>query len=190
MERDKGNLSLVYSPVSLFIPCLFTSNSFDFFVNPNSRFSLSIPFSLSHSLLYISTHICFYRLSIHLYFFTPLCLSRCMPISFYLVVNSNPRLYFLNPFSIYYCTSITFYLFVNPNSRLYLSMFFSLFPYIPHIFPSITFYVFLFLCQSTITSIYINPLLLSLSILRISDYISIFISLNLSSAYVTLSLAY
>ena len=34
-----------------------------------------------------------------------------------------------------------FYLFPNPNSRLYLSMFFSLFKYIPHLFISITLYL-------------------------------------------------
>ena len=112
---SKRQGSLVYSHVSLFISCLFTSISFYLYVNPNSRLSLSIPIFLPVSILRISTYIFFYLFSIHLYFIIPLWQSRLMPISFYL--------------------------FANPNSRLYLSMFFSLFQYIPHIFTSITFYL-------------------------------------------------
>ena len=92
-------LSLVYSPLSLFIACIFSSISFYLFVNPNSRPSLSIPLSLSLSILLISTYISFYHLSIHLCFFIPLSQSRFMPISFYPFVNSNSRLYLSNPFS-------------------------------------------------------------------------------------------
>ena len=58
IERDKEDLSLVYSPVSLFIPCLFTSIFFNLFVNSNSQLYLSYPFSLSHSILCIFTYIC------------------------------------------------------------------------------------------------------------------------------------
>ena len=128
--------------------------SFYLFVNPNSRQSLSIPFSLFMSILPISSYISFYPLPIHLYFFIPLCQSRLMPISFYLFVNPNSRLSLTIPFSLFLsilpissyncfyllpihlyffiplCQSklmpISFYLFVNPNSRLSLSIPFSL----------------------------------------------------------------
>ena len=60
----------------LFIPlCQFRLMpiSFYLFVNPNSRLYLSNPFSLSQSILCISTYICFYLLSAYLYFFISLC---------------------------------------------------------------------------------------------------------------------
>ena len=69
-------------------------------IYPNSRLYFSNPYSLSHSILCISTYICFYLLSIHFGLFIPLCLSRLMPISFYLFFNLNSRLYFSNPFSL------------------------------------------------------------------------------------------
>ena len=60
--------------------------SFSLIVNPNSRLYLSNPFSLSHSILCISTYICFYPFSIHLYLFISLLQSKLMHIS------SNPIL--------------------------------------------------------------------------------------------------
>ena len=72
-------LSLVYSPVSLFISCLFTSISLYLFVNPNSRLYLSTPFSLSQPnshlptcikfISFLSTTISFYLLFIQLYIY-------------------------------------------------------------------------------------------------------------------------
>ena len=59
--------------------------SFYVLLNPNSRLTLTNPFSSSHSILYISTFICFYLLSIHLYFFIFHCQSRLMPIFFNLI---------------------------------------------------------------------------------------------------------
>ena len=86
--------------------------SFYLFANPNSRLYLSNPFSLSQSVRCISTYVCIYLLSIHLFFFIPLCQSRLIPISF------NP-IFFLSliliypPVSIFISflsTTITFYL--------------------------------------------------------------------------------
>ena len=57
------------------IPCLFTSISFYLFARPNSRLYLSNPFSLSHSILCISTYICYYLFSIRLYFFISLSIQ-------------------------------------------------------------------------------------------------------------------
>ena len=187
--------------------------SFYLFINLNSQLYLSNPFSLSQSILCISTCICFYLLSIYLYFFISLCQSRLMPISFYLFVNSNSRLYFSNPFSIsqsILCIStyiyfyllliylyffiplyqsilmpISFYLFVNPNSRLYLSMFFSLFQYIPHLFTSISFYLFInpnprFSLSILFLYLYLffvyQPIFVSISCLTTSIFLNLFIN--------------
>ena len=76
------SLILIYPPASIFISFLSITISFYLFVNPNSLLSLSILFSLSLSILRISTYICFYLLSIHFYFFISLCQCRLMPITF------------------------------------------------------------------------------------------------------------
>ena len=56
--------------------------SFYLFINPDWCLYLLNLFSLSQSILCISTYIFFYLLSIHLYFFIPLCQFGLMPISF------------------------------------------------------------------------------------------------------------
>ena len=66
IERDRENVSLAHSPISLSIPCLLTSNSFYLFFKPNSRLFLSIPFYLYQSIFFISTYTCFYPLATHL----------------------------------------------------------------------------------------------------------------------------
>ena len=66
-------LSFVYPFVSVPIPSLFTAISLYFFVNPNPRLPLLIPFYLSQSILCVSIYIYFYLLSIHLYLFISLC---------------------------------------------------------------------------------------------------------------------
>ena len=96
------SLSLYNSLVSLFIPFLFTFISFYLFVNLNLRLCLSNPFSLSQSILLISTCICFYLLPIHLYLFIYLCQSRRAPISF------NPIYFILD-----YPSPIHLYLFIS-----------------------------------------------------------------------------
>ena len=65
-------LSLIHPPLFLYAS-LSIRIAFYPFVIPNSRLSLSIPFPLSLSILYISTYICFYLLSMQLYFFIHLC---------------------------------------------------------------------------------------------------------------------
>ena len=71
-------------------------------------------------------------------FYPPLSLSiSCL--SKFTYISFNPLLLisvYLSHIDLY-----LFYLFENPNSRLYLSMFLSLFQYIPHLFTSITFYL-------------------------------------------------
>ena len=74
--------------------------SFNLFFNLKSRVFLSIPFSLSHSILYISAYICFYLLSIHPYFFISLCEFRLMPVSFRLLFNLTSRVFLSIPFSL------------------------------------------------------------------------------------------
>ena len=158
------SIFFVYLPIFVSISRLSTSISIYHFVNPplffytsvNPDWCLSFFISLLiqiHGYIFqtrflylslifcISTYICFYLLSIHPYFFIPLCQSILMPISFYL--------------------------FVNPNSRLYLSMFFSLFQYTPHLFTSISFYLFINPNPRFSLSILFS---LSLSILRLSTY--------------------
>ena len=144
-NKEKEIVSLlfvffVYPPIFVSIYCLSTSISlylffqsrlipisFYLFVNPNSRLYLSNSFSLSQSILRISTYICFYHLSIHLYFFIPLCQSRLMPISI------NPiwflSLIFIYPsvfiFISFLSTTITFYLLFI---QIYMYLFQSLSP--------------------------------------------------------------
>ena len=74
--------------------------SFNLFVNQDSRLYLSNPFSLSQPNPHLSTYICSYFLSIHLYFLIPLYHTGLMPISLYLFVNPDSRLYLSNPFSL------------------------------------------------------------------------------------------
>ena len=106
--------------------------SFYLFVNLNLRLYFSNPFSLSHSILCISTYICFYLFFIHSHFFIPPCQSKLTPISFYLFVNPNLRLYSSIPFSLshsilcistyiwFYLLSIHLYFFLPLSIHLYL----------------------------------------------------------------------
>ena len=113
----------------LLYQCRLMSISFYLFVNPNSRLYLSNLFSLSHSILCISTYICFYLMSIHLYFFIPPCQSRLKPISLYIFVNLNSRLYLSTPFSLsqpnlHLSTCIYIYLF-SIHHYFFLSLIYS-----------------------------------------------------------------
>ena len=174
-------LIFVYTPIFVSVSCLFTSISLYLIVNPDWRLYLLNPFSLSLSILRISTYTCFYVLPIHLYFILSLFQSRLTLISFYLSVNPNSEVYLSIPFSwslsnlriytyICFClfsihpyffislyqskfTAISFYLFVNPNSCVYFSIQFSL--SLIFVYPS----PFCLLSISTSISVYIfvNP---------------------------------
>ena len=131
-------LFFLYPTIFVSISCLSTSISSYLFVNPNSWLYLSNAFSLSPSILRISTYICFYLLSIHLYIFIPLCQSKLMPISLSIQIHGyifQTRFLYLCLFFVYpaifismscLSISISLYLFVNPNSQLYFSNLFSL----------------------------------------------------------------
>ena len=165
------------------------SISFYLFVNSNSRLTFSIPFSLSLSILCISSYICFYLLSIHLYFLIPLCQSWLMPISFYLFVNSNSRLYLSTAFSLYHSilcisTYICFYL-----SSIQLYLFIS--RYHSRLMPISFNTIFFFSAQSSsihlclFLSLFNSPLFLSISCLSKFKYISLPIPFLLLSAYLS-----
>ena len=110
-------LSLVYPYLFLYISFLILIDVY-LFISPNSQLYLSNPFSLSQSILCISTYIFFYLSSIHFVFLISLCQSRLMPISF------NPILFISAQFS-----SIHLYLFLSllypplPLSIFWLSKF-------------------------------------------------------------------
>ena len=106
--------------------------SFYLFIDQNSRLSLSEPFSLSQSILRISTYICFFLFSIHLYFFIPIYQSILMSISFdlfsvqihgYIILSQSILCISTYIFS-FSClsTSISLYLFINPDWCLLLSI--------------------------------------------------------------------
>ena len=114
-------------------------------VNPNSRLSLSIPFSLSLSILHISTYIFFYRLSIHLYY-VYLFQPHFLYVSLFLIYPP------VSIFISFLLTSIS--LSIQIHAILFQSRFlyFYLFFIYPPIFVSI-------LCLSTSISLYlfVNP---------------------------------
>ena len=172
-----------------FIPRLFTCISFHslsihlylfhFFVNPNSRLSLAIPFSLSISICCISTYICFYPLSIHLNFFISLFQSRLMPFSFNLIfcISANPH---LSSCTYLYLFSIHHYLFLSLVYpwHISLSIPFCKSQPISLIFTFISFYLFVNPNSRLSLSI---PFSLSIYIRRISTYIcSYLLSIHLN----------
>ena len=148
-------LSLAYSTLSLSISLSIQIHAYLF----KSRF-------LSLSILHISTYICFYFLSIHLYFLIPLCQSRLISISFYLFANSNSRLTFsfISVYSLY----IHLYLFL---SLVYPPQFLNTSLQI-----LIDAYLFISFCQSKFTPISFNALFF---ISVYSSYIHLYLFLSL-----------
>ena len=115
------SLILIYPPVSIFIPFLFTSISFYLIVNPIYAYLFQSRFLYLFPLL-IAPYICFYRLSIHLYFFIPLCQSRLMYISFNPIfsISALPSSIHLNLFLSLFCLLLSLSISFSIQTHAYL----------------------------------------------------------------------
>ena len=211
--------SLVYP--SLFLHTSFSIRNEAYLLQANFLYLSLIliypPVSIFISFLSyrITTYICFYLLSIHLYFFIPLSLSRLIPISFYLFVNPNSRIYDSNPFSLSsllflyppilvsiscLSISISLYLFLNSDWCLSFSIFLpiQIHGYIfQTCFLYLTLYIYLFYTPSPNLSLSLVywPISFSISLSKFTDisfnpvlFISVFSSYN--HLYLFLSLVY
>ena len=139
-------LFLVYLPLFLYTSLSIQIDAYLFLSLCQSKFT-TISFK---SVFFISVYFSYIRLYLFLSLvYSPLSLSISLLIQIHAYLFQSRFLYlclfFIYPpvsiFISFLSTTIFFYPFANLNSRLYLSMFFSLFQYIPHLFTSITFYL-------------------------------------------------
>ena len=100
-------------PLFVSISCLSTSISFYLFVNPNSRLSLSIPFSISLSVLRMSTYIFFYLLSLNLYLFQISLLIQIHACLFQSPFSLCLSILSISTYICFYLLSIRLYLFLS-----------------------------------------------------------------------------